>query len=303
MTPEALPDILEVHVLQGADAALDAPPDVLIEVPHGATTRAHFDTVRGWLTHSEVPPDIDAFYWVNTDLGAPEYALRFAQMLTEHAPHMTVLVLRGIVPRTFADLNRVWESASGAFQAAGLNRAVPDFIHDADRPVLERAHRAYQEAVEAAYAHVLSRPGTMAFNLHTYAPISVAARPDEPVLTTLRRAYARESYPQQVRRPTGQLITARKNGPETADPALVEAVLGAYSEAGIEMAHNTPFQLHEVTTLDARAHAWPGRVLSMELSREALAAQYAPFVPLEIDPASVERLTAPLAEGFHAWSA
>ena len=92
---ESLPGICEV--VGGAGA------EFLIEVPHGATREEHFDAARGRLA-GEYAAELKEFFFVNTDVGAPEVAAEIARQLAE-AGH-AVCTLRGLLPRTFIDCNR-----------------------------------------------------------------------------------------------------------------------------------------------------------------------------------------------------
>ncbi|MEI6129601.1 MAG: hypothetical protein WCR59_06000 [Planctomycetota bacterium] len=66
----SIAEVVEVIEIRGTHAA-NAPPQLLIEVPHGATRTEHFTTLAGWL-HGDYPADLIDFFHVNTDVGAPE---------------------------------------------------------------------------------------------------------------------------------------------------------------------------------------------------------------------------------------
>ena len=61
--------VVDVEIVRGARARPDAPPDLLVEVPHGADRRAHYDALRARL-RGDLPADLHAFFHVNTDVGA-----------------------------------------------------------------------------------------------------------------------------------------------------------------------------------------------------------------------------------------
>ena len=73
--PQSVPVVCNTGIVAGEKAkAKDAPPDLLIEIPHGATKLLHFESVRGLLRDS-YDEDLIKFFYVNTDIGAPEAAV------------------------------------------------------------------------------------------------------------------------------------------------------------------------------------------------------------------------------------
>src|SRR5215475_10935133 len=116
MPPASIPGILDVTVVRGAHAAPGAAPDLVIEVPHGATATADFTAAAAPLT-SPLPDDLVAFFHVNTDAGAPELALATARRLVADQPARSVAVLRCRIPRTFIDCNRRIDAAPDEFRA------------------------------------------------------------------------------------------------------------------------------------------------------------------------------------------
>jgi hypothetical protein len=67
----SIPEILDVISVRGPAAS--SAPDLLIEIPHGATRTADFQTLANQL-RSPLPADLVDFFHVNTDTGAPELA-------------------------------------------------------------------------------------------------------------------------------------------------------------------------------------------------------------------------------------
>ena len=110
------PGVLEVETLRGAAAAADAPPDVVVEIPHGATATADFTALAAQLT-SPLPAGLVDFFHVNTDIGAPELALALAERLVSESPTRVVTVLRCRIPRTFIDCNRRMDASPEDFKA------------------------------------------------------------------------------------------------------------------------------------------------------------------------------------------
>src|SRR5689334_21445783 len=99
----SIPGICELALLGAGE------PELLLEVPHGATRAEHYDALRGALA-GDYPEDLRDFFFVNTDVGAPELALRTALAFVAARPGSTVAVLRSLIPRTFVDCNRILET-------------------------------------------------------------------------------------------------------------------------------------------------------------------------------------------------
>jgi hypothetical protein len=101
--PQSITNVIDVFRINGA--ASSATPDLLIEIPHGATRTSDFDAVAQAMT-SPLPSQLSDFFHVNTDAGAPELAVALAHRLTQLDPTKSVAILRCRVPRTFIDCNR-----------------------------------------------------------------------------------------------------------------------------------------------------------------------------------------------------
>jgi predicted N-formylglutamate amidohydrolase len=274
-------------------------PRVLLEVPHGATGLAHYRAVRERLA-GPLPAELEAFFLVNTDVGAPEVARALARRLAAEGV-AEVGVLRGLVPRTFADCNRELSVGPEALRDRGLTPAVPPYVTDPfDRGWLEALHRLYLDAAERAYAWACDAGG-VAVTLHSYAPRSVQVEAvDGGIVGALRAAYRPEVYRRWPLRPEVDLITCTPEGEALADPLLVEAVRQGYREAGLEVAENGTYRLLPGTQGAAFSRRWPGRVLCLELRRDLLADPFVPFAEVAIPPARVERMAAPLAKALVA---
>src|SRR5262245_41489222 len=109
--PRPVPGVCETTLLRGAAARDGAVPGLVIEVPHGATRAAHFDALRAELA-GPFADDLRDFFFVNTDVGAPETALEIARRVVAADSARTVLVIRCLVPRTFVDCNRIVDAAT-----------------------------------------------------------------------------------------------------------------------------------------------------------------------------------------------
>ncbi len=263
----------------------------MIEIPHGATSRRHFDAVAARLA-GPLPADLAAFFHVNTDEGAPELARAIAAAL----PGRRVVILRALVPRTFVDCNRV---VTGEV-AAGMTAGLPVYLRDAaDQALLLELHRRYSALAESAYEEVCGGGG-LALALHTYAPRSVEVAVDDDVVAALRAAYRpgrRERWPP---RPPIDLITRAPGGETLAPSALVAALHESLSPLGLGPAENSTYELHPATTGYRHARRHPGQVLCLEVRRDLLGAPWRPFVESRIGPRKCARLARPLAAAIAA---
>ena len=125
MSPEivSIPGVCEVQTLDGPGAG-DAAPEILLELPHGATKQRHYDAARRRLA-SELPPGLEAFFFVNTDVGSPECASEIARLLLRAGgPFRRALIVRCLIPRTFIDCNRVLEPGRDDYRATGVTPVV-----------------------------------------------------------------------------------------------------------------------------------------------------------------------------------
>lgn len=296
---ESIKDVCDVSLVAHPEADPHSPPDVFIELPHGATEQGHLDVAKAW-TRQYPGPRHDLFFYANTDQGSPEFAAYFAARITDPSlglKPMKVLILRALLPRTILDPNRIWAADDDA-EAAGLTRGVPNWLtHPEDLAQLRRRYNQYQEQAGRGYASVCGNGG-WAFNLHTYGPISVNPEPHEYVVDALERAYHPNTIANYSRRPTIQLITTPPDGANLSDPKLVAAIHNQYDRAGIDISENDPFSLHPATTAHHHAQTWRGRVLTIEISREALAEPFDIFTLMTISPEKVKAMTEPLVQGF-----
>ena len=168
MTAElrSIPGICEVRSFAGS-----ANHHVLIEVPHGATLAAHFDTTLEGL-EAEYRPELRDFFFVNTDVGAPELALAIAERT---APKASVTVIRCLIPRTFVDCNRIIDRQQRRSQPGQVTPGLHVWVeHERDQERLLDLHQAYLELLDQAYEHACDRSGDsgLALMLHSYAPVS-----------------------------------------------------------------------------------------------------------------------------------
>jgi N-formylglutamate amidohydrolase len=290
----SIPEVCEVALLRGAQAGPE--PDLLLEVPHGATRAADFDRLRAEL-RGDYPAELREFFFVNTDVGAPEVARRVAERVVAADPRRAALVIRCLLPRTFVDCNRVIDAASEPRTSApgeltaGLHAWVRD---EHDRRLLLARYAAYRALVEQACARVCGGGGR-AVMVHSYAPRSIDVPVDEHIVAALRAAYAPGRLEQWPLRAPVDLIVDSPEGERLAEEELVARLLHGFDAAGLEAVLNGAYSLHPATLAAVLARRHRGRTLCLEFRRDLLVPEFRPFVELHPDPVRVDRAAAPLA--------
>ncbi|MCR9248179.1 MAG: hypothetical protein NXI31_24375 [bacterium] len=292
--------VCRVELVRGAEAAADAAIDFLFEVPHGATRGEHFTRLHSQLV-GDVPADLIEFFFVNTDVGAPELALAIARCVTVAEPQRTALVITSELPRTLVDCNRKLDpdSVPESSRAGQLTPGLPPWIREpADQRRLLELHAAYRTVVAAAFAEVCGRAPRADDNagvglmVHSYAPRSLDVAVDDAIVTHLRHAYERpEDWPLRAE---FDLITHDPDGRGLAHAALAAQVGENLRAIGRQVESNGVYSLHPSTLAHEFAAAYPGRTLCFEARRDLLVAEFVPFVELEVAAAKVT----PLADAF-----
>jgi hypothetical protein len=290
------PGVCTVEVIRGSAAPADAVPDLLLEVAHGATLASHFDVLRQELV-GDYDPDLRGFYFVNTDVGAPEVAMAVAARVVRTQPRRVAMVVRCLIPRTFIDCNRRIDPAAApaATPAGAMTPGLPPWVREPrDQQLLLSRYARYRAVVTAAFAAVCGSGG-LGLLVHTYAPRSIDVAVDADIMQALRAAYAPERLPTWPLRAPVDLITRDPEGKELAAAHLAQRTQAEYAAAGYEVVLNGAYSLHPVTLAHTFATAYPGRTLCLELRRDLLVPGFVPFVELHPEPARVERTAAPLA--------
>ena len=290
----SIPDVCEVVLARGAQAG--ERPELLLEVPHGATRAADFERLRAAL-RGNFPEDLREFFFVNTDVGAPEVALRVAERVVAADPRRCAAVIRCLLPRTFVDCNRVLDAQTvpRASAAGELTPGVHAWVRDpADLELLLARHGAYRALVEGACERVCTQGG-VAVMVHTYAPRSVEVPVDERIVEHLRAAYAPERFESWPLRAPVDLIVDTPEGTRLASNNLVERVRAGFAAAGLEVVLNGAYSLHPETLAGVLARRHRGQTLCLELRRDLLVHAFTPFQEMQVDPVKVERIAAPLA--------
>lgn len=287
---EGIPDVVDVLTLPVAEAG----PTLAIEVPHGAIGDWEYHAVADRL-RSPLPDDLIAFFHVNTDAGAAELGLAMARRLRREPGAVgfgRVVVVRSRIPRTFIDCNRVLGADAAAYRAGGVTPGVPPWVtHPDDHALLLERYDAYQRVARAVIDEACGAGGR-ALLLHTYAPRTVDVEVGPDIVPQLRAAYAEpERWPL---RPEIDVIHRMADGTATHGPAglraLADALDGHYGHA-----EGQTYPLHPVTTAYAHVARHPGRVVCVEVRRDLLTEAFTPFRQVQIDPARVDAVAAPLA--------
>lgn len=299
MALSSIPDILDVVVARGARARPEAPLDLVLEVPHGATATADFTTLAARLS-SPLPDGLVDFFHVNTDAGAPELAAAIAARFVADEPDRVAAVLRCRIPRTFIDCNRQIDAPRADFAAGKVTPGLMPWItSEADRALLRAAYDRYVGAVREAVAE-LAPDGAIAM-LHSYAPRTVDVEVDLQIVASLRRAYLPEVEPSWPLRPEIDVIGRAVDGTDHAPAAVVDELRRALAEVGLALADSATYPLHPSTLAWHHVMARPGRALCVEVRRDLLADPFDPFVEMTIGAAKLERLIGPFVRALRRW--
>lgn len=294
--------VVEVQHLRGAQAKADAPADLLLEIPHGATRAHHFASLKAQLK-GPFPENLIDFFFVNTDVGAPEAALALARHVIARDPARSVTLLRCQIPRTFIDCNRVIDEASrpSTSTANGMTPGVVRYVTDeSDLALLFSKYRAYRACIESHFEEVCGRGGT-AVMFHTYAPRSVDVPVDEKVVERLHDAYRPEVEPSWPLRPEVDLITKTPEGTVLADADLVLRVQASLTAAGVTVTDSNAYPLHPASLAHTFASRWPTQTLCLEVRRDLVVQRFTPFAEMEADAAKCARIGALLGDVLLAW--
>lgn len=294
-----IPGVLDATYVHGAGAAADAPPDLIIEIPHGATATTDYDHYATRLS-SALPASLVDFFHVNTDAGAPELALATAARFVSEAPTRTALILRCRIPRTFIDCNRRIDAPLADFKEGKVTPGLMPWITTpADRTLLRAAYDAYVGAVHAALATLA--PGGAILLLHTYAPRSLDVAVDEHIVASLRAAYQPGVVETWPLRPEVDVIGRALDGTDHAPAAVVAALRDGLAPLGVAVAESATYPLHPSTLAWDHVLAHPGRAICVEIRRDLLADPWDPFAEQRIGAAQVARLAGPLADAVRRW--
>jgi predicted N-formylglutamate amidohydrolase len=296
---QSIDSIALVERIVGPKADPTATPRLLVEVPHGADRRAHYDALKARMV-GDLPEDLHVFFHVNTDVGAWQYGRRVAEQVIAAQPDASALLVRCLVPRTFVDLNRTVD-ATDQLATGGVTSAIPSYVEDpADVALLRTMHRTYEALIERAYAFVCDAGG-FALTPHTYGPRSLPiAKVDRDIVVALRKAYDGGADTMPLR-PEVDLITKAKDGTPYAPRSVVDDVMAGLRENGLEVIENTTYCLVPSTQTWRFATRYPDQVLCLEVRRDLLVEQYLPFEEMVVVPERIERVATPIAAALSRW--
>lgn len=292
----SIPDVAFVEVLRGAEAPADAAPDLLVEVPHGADRREHYDRLRGRL-QGDLPADLHAFFHINTDVGAWAYGRATAEAVLAAQPDRSALLIRSLIPRTFIDCNRPADFAGDADLAqGGVTAGVPSYVRDErDLTLLQGLHRAYVGLVEQAF-HQVCGAGGQALVPHTYGPRTLGIEGvDDRIVESLRWACDPERVETWPLRTEVDLLTRDGDGKLLAPAGVEEQLLERFAAAGFAPALNDTYFLHPATLGHGWSARYPGQVVCLEVRRDLLVPAWTPFEEMVADPARARRVAEILA--------
>ncbi len=288
---ESVPGVADVEAFGRGDG----PIDLLVEVPHGADRRAHYDALRARL-RGALPAGLEEFFFVNTDVGAWQVGRRVGELVARAGRR--VVVVRSLIPRTFIDCNRVED----AMAASGMTASVPAYVRDAaDRALLLDLHRRYVALVEESVAALA---GGFMLMPHTYGPRTLGIDTiDETIVDALRAAHAPGRYETWPVRPEVDLITRTADGTLHAAAPVVSAVAAAYRGLGLEVAENRTYAMHPSTQGLRWALRLPDRTFCLEMRRDLLCPGWTWNQENEVSQTAADRFASPIADAIGAWLA
>lgn len=288
--------VCEVEFVRGAQAVEDSRPDLVLEVPHGATRAAHFDELRDELS-GDYDDGLRDFFFVNTDVGSPELAKAIADGFVAADPGRTAAIVRCLMPRTFLDTNRTIarDAVAKASKAGEMTPGLqPWVVHEGDRELLLERYFAYRDVVTAGFAAAQGR----ALCVHTYAPRSIDVAVDADIATALHLAYAPDRIGTWPLRAEVDLITHDPDGAVLADDELANRAEREFAAAGVQVVRNGTYALHPSTLAYEFAKQYPGRTLCFEVRRDLLLDEFVPFVELHPTADAVRRMAEPFVRAL-----
>lgn len=293
----AHPGVAHVERWRGADASPDTTPSLLVEVPHGADERAHYDALRTRLVGA-LPVDLHEFFHANTDIGAWQYGRAVAARLIAARPAMNVLLVRSLIPRTFIDCNRLEDADAVGGVTAGL---APYVEHPEDKALLVSLHRAYVALLDAAYGEVCDAGG-FALTPHTYGPYNLPiASIGADIVEQLRACHRPEVIPTLSVRPEIDLLTRTMEGTRIAPEGIVEDLLAGFTAAGFAPSEGAAYKLAPSTQTWRFATRYPDQVLCLEVRRDLLVESYTALSAMQVREQACARVAAPLADAIGRW--
>ena len=292
--------IAQIARIFGEKADRDAPPQLVVEVPHGADELEHYVDLRGKL-ESDLPEGLIDFFCANTDVGAFAVGLRVAERVVAADPSRSAVVVRCLVPRTFVDTNRAVD-AEDTLASGGLTPGIPPYITDeADLELLSALHRRYLK-IAAAWLKPTLQAGGFALLPHTYGPRSMLiARVDRDIVNNIREAWEPDTWSSLPLRPEVDLLTRDVGGQLHAPAELIARLLESLAGIGAQAVENETYALHPATQGWRWARDFPDQSLCLEIRRDLLVERFDLLAPMTVDPQKVERFAAPIADEVDRW--
>jgi hypothetical protein len=284
-------DVADVELLVGSRASPSTPPTLLVEVPHGADRRAHYDALRARM-QGDLPADLHCFFHINTDVGAFAYGRAAARRVLDLHPERTAVVVRSLVPRTLVDCNRPAAYDGGDLQKGALTAGVPAYIEDAgDRALLLDLHAKYVDVARRAFDLVCEKNQGWAIIPHTYGPRTLGIQGvGRDIVEQLRWACAPEREATWPLRADVDLLTHDPDGRDWSPPGMADALVQGFAELGLQVKVNDAYNLHPASLGHRWSVAWPGRVLCLEVRRDHLVAAWTPFDEMLPESTKVDRV-------------
>lgn len=275
------------------------PPDLLVEVPHGADQRTHYDALAAQMK-SALPADLFKFFHANTDIGAWAYGRAVAEQVLAARPGRRALLVRCLIPRTLIDANRE-VAAADSLATGGLTGAVPPYVdHPDDLRLLHSLHARYVALIDSAYDAACA--DGMALSPHTYGPYLLPiAKIDHQIVEHLVAAHAPDVLPTLGVRAEVDLLTDTAEGQQLSDLTLTDEVESGLRGAGLEVVRNGSYRLLPGSQTFRQSARHPGRVLCLEVRRDRLVERYTALEPMTLDASSVERVARPIASAIDGW--
>jgi len=296
----SIADVVDVEVIRGNAAVADSTPCLLVEVPHGADERQHYDRLQARMKGS-LPADLHAYFHINTDVGAWACGRAVALRLVEERPDRSVLILRSLIPRTFIDCNRpatkgTADAVDVAAPKVALSAGIPPYIRDPDDlALLQQLHGQYVDVAAAAFAAVCGQGG-LALVPHTYGPRSMGIPAvDDDIVKNLRWACEPERVVTWPLRADIDLLTRDGTGRELSPPGMEAELLQAFGAAGFAARANDTYYVHESSLAWTWSTTYPGQLMALEVRRDLLVPEWRPFEETFADPAKTARVADVLA--------
>lgn len=296
----SIADVVDVDVIRGSVAAADRTPCLLVEVPHGADERQHFDRLLARMKGS-LPADLHEYFHINTDVGAWACGRAVALRLVEAQPDRSVLILRSLIPRTFIDCNRPATQGTAVVDGAvtpklALSAGIPPYVRDPDDlALLQHLHGQYVDVAAAAFAAVCGAGG-LALVPHTYGPRTLGIPAvDDDIVKNLRWACEPERMTTWPLRADIDLLTRDGAGTELSPPGMEAELLRAFGAAGFTAKANDTYYVHESSLAWTWSTTYPGQLMALEVRRDLLVPQWRPFEETFADLAKTARVADVLA--------